>query len=110
MGRPDLKGEEHVHIHVPGTLGVLARPNATLAEIWEARPDLLGSGRRYFLTTRLRGELGGAKGGAGGRGGGGGGVERASAKVEVLFQGGDRLRAGSRYRAHCWLGESDVGC
>ncbi|CAI5537045.1 unnamed protein product, partial [Closterium sp. Naga37s-1] len=85
----------HVHIHVPGTLGVLARPNATLAEIWEARPDLLGSGRRYFLTTRLRGETGGGKGGfAGGRGGGAGGVERASAKVEVLFRGGDRLRAG----------------
>ncbi|CAI5965734.1 unnamed protein product [Closterium sp. NIES-64] len=96
MGRPDLKGEEHVHIHVPGTLGVLARPNATLAEIWEARPDLLGSGRRYFLTTRLRGETGGGKGGAGARGGGAGGVERASAKVEVLFRGGDRLRAGLR--------------
>ncbi|GJP53842.1 hypothetical protein CLOM_g12969 [Closterium sp. NIES-68] len=99
MGRPDLRGEELVHIHVPGTLGLLARPNASLAEIWEARPDLLGSGRRYFLTTRLRGETGGR----------GESLARASAKVEVLFHGGDRLRAGLRYRAHCWLGPEASG-
>ncbi|CAI7899080.1 unnamed protein product, partial [Closterium sp. NIES-54] len=100
MGRPDLKGEEHVHIHVPGTLGVLARPNATLAEIWEARPDLLGSGRRYFLTTRLRGETGGGKGGfAGGRGGGAGGVERASAKVERVT-GAPRRYQATPHRLH----------